>query len=303
MSHLCRLCGFDCAVDRTQQLGRCGIDDGVYVSYAGLHFGEEPFLVGEGGSGTIFFLGCNLRCQFCQNYQISCWDISKPLTGTAKKITTLELVNMFFALEQKGAVNINFVSPTPYVNQIAEAITLARKKGFKLPFVYNTHGYDSQEVLTSLDGLIDIYLPDAKYAIAEVAEKYSKVKNYPEINKKAITRMFEQVGQLQVGENDLAKKGVAVRHLVLPNNLENSFKVLDFLAGFGKETVISLMAQYHPRTELLAEISPELRRPLQAEEYQQVQEYALGLGLENCLIQEMGSHDNYLPDFTKRQSF
>lgn len=299
----CKLCGFECGVDRTKELGRCGIDDGIYISYSGLHFGEEPFLVGAGGSGTIFFLGCNLRCQFCQNYQISQWDISQPLTGTAKKINVNELVEIFFDLKQKGAVNINFVSPTPYVKQIAEAIILAKKKGFKLPFVYNTHGYDSQEALTSLDGLIDIYLPDAKYVIAEIAEKYSRVKNYPEINKKAIIRMFEQVGQLQVGENDLAKKGVAVRHLVLPNNLENSFKVLDFLAGFGKETMVSLMAQYHPRTELLAEISPELQRSLQIEEYQQVQEYALSLGMENCLTQTMESHANYLPDFTKQQSF
>lgn len=303
MSPRCKLCGFECGVDRTKKLGRCGIDDGIYISYSGLHFGEEPFLVGTGGSGTIFFLGCNLCCQFCQNYQISQWETGHPLNGTAKKISLSELVEMFFELKQKGAVNINFVSPTPYVYHIVEAISLARNKGFDLPFVYNTHGYDSVEAIELLNGLIDIYLPDAKYALSEVAEKYSKVKNYPEVNTQAIARMFEQVGQLQVDDNGLATSGVAIRHLVLPENLENSFRVLDQLVRFKKKSVISLMAQYHPRAERLNDISPELRRTLLPAEYQQVVDYALVLGLENCLVQEMGSHEHYLPDFTKENSF
>lgn len=293
----CNLCGFFCNIERSKKSGACKIDDGIYISYYGLHHGEEPFLVGKGGSGTIFFLGCNLRCQFCQNFQISRWENKKRISGTEKKVTIEELVKIFFELKEQGAVNINFVSPTPYVYQIAEAVKTAKEKKIDLPFVYNTHGYDSQEALKLLDGIIDIYLPDAKYADDQIAFKYSGVKNYTSINQNAIREMYRQVGQLEIDARGMGLKGLAVRHLVLPNNLDNSLKVLDFLASFGSEISISLMSQYHPVAKL--EINSELQRTLSKTEYEQVVRYAQDLGLENCLIQEMDSHDNYLPDFEK----
>ncbi len=294
---LCNLCGFYCNIDRSKELGNCQLDDQIYISYHGLHQGEEPFLVGGKGSGTIFFLGCNLRCQFCQNYQISRY------TGGEPEISVPGLVDIFNDLKKSGALNINLVSPTPYVYQIAEAIKLAKQQNFDLPFVYNSHGYDSLEALKLMDGLIDIYLPDCKYSSNALAGKYSGVNNYVEVNQIALREMFRQVCHLKLNEQEIAVNGLVVRHLVLPNNIENSLKVLDFLAGFGREITISLMAQYHPLKSLQTDISPELQRTLKPDEYQLVVDHALKLGLENCLTQELESHQNYIPDFTQKDAF
>jgi putative pyruvate formate lyase activating enzyme len=305
----CNLCGHQCHQDRTKGPGQCLIDDNIYISYYGRHFGEEPFFVGDQsgtsqghGSGTIFFLGCNLRCRFCQNHQISRWSSTNLLRQNEQMVSQNDLVEIFFELKKQGALNINLVSPTPYVFQLARALKLARVKKLNLPIIYNSHGYDSLTALRLMRGLVDIYLPDAKYANDGQGQMYSGVADYVKTNQNAIREMVRQVGHLELA-NGIARKGLVVRHLVLPNNTANSFGVLDFLATLGKEITISLMAQYHARQELLSEVPSELRCTLSQDEYQEVIEYALKLGLDNCLTQDVESHDNYLPDFNLEKSF
>jgi putative pyruvate formate lyase activating enzyme len=236
----CTLCPRRCKVDRSKgQTGFCGITDMPLVSSVGPHFGEESVLVGRGGSGTIFFAGCNLGCVFCQNF-----DISHHRHG--RQVTIEQLAQSMLELQDYGCVNINFVTPTHVIGAIVAAIELARKSGLTLPTVYNAGGYDLVETLQLLEGHIDIYMPDMKYSDSEVAKELSAAPDYPDVNFAAVKEMHRQVGDLQV-ENGLATRGLLIRHLVLPNGLAGSVKIIDFLAEqISPKTVINVMDQYRP---------------------------------------------------------
>jgi len=271
----CTLCPRMCKVNRSKgQIGFCGIGDMPVVSSVGPHFGEERELVGSGGSGTIFFAGCNLGCIFCQNY-----DISHHRHG--RQVTIEELIRSMVEVQNYGCSNINFVTPTHVVPAIAAAIELARKSGLTLPIVYNTGGYDLVETLKLLDGLVDIYMPDMKYADSDVAKELSNAPDYPQINFAAVKEMHRQVGDLQV-EKGLATRGLLVRHLVLPNNLAGSFEIIDFLAEeISTSTTINVMDQYRPCFKA-SEHSQINRRPTR-QEIESVRQYAIEKGL-NVLL-------------------
>jgi putative pyruvate formate lyase activating enzyme len=265
------LCPRNCRVDRGKgQTGFCGIGEAPLVSSVGPHFGEESVLVGHGGSGTIFFAGCNLGCVFCQNFDIS-------HGRQAHDVTIEQLARAMLDLQKYGCSNINFVTPTHVIAAIAAAIELARKKGLTLPMVYNSGGYDSVETLELLDGLIDIYMPDMKYADSAAALELSDAADYPQVNQAAIKEMHRQVGDLHV-EKGLATRGLLVRHLVLPNNLAGSFEIIDFLAEeISVNTTINIMAQYRPCFKAHAH-SKINRRPT-AEEVNSARQYAAEKGL------------------------
>lgn len=267
----CTLCPRECGARRNEgQVGFCGIGDKPVVSSAGPHFGEESVLVGGGGSGTIFFAGCNLGCVFCQNF-----DISHHRHG--RQITVEQLARSMLELQRYGCSNINFVTPTHVVAPIIEALESARKDGMTLPTVYNTGGYDSIETLRLMEGYMDIYMPDMKYSDAKVAEEFSDAADYPRINRDAVREMHRQVGDLQT-ERGLATRGLLVRHLVLPENLAGSFEIIDFLAEHvSARTTINVMEQYRPCYE--ASLHPAVNRRPTAEEIQSVRQYAIKRGL------------------------
>ncbi len=264
-----------CKVDRSKgQIGFCGIGDMAVVSSVGPHFGEESVLVGSGGSGTIFFAGCNLGCIFCQNF-----DISHHRHG--RQVTIEQLIRSMVEVQSYGCSNINFVTPTHVVPAIAAAIELARKSGLTLPIVYNTGGYDLVETLKLLDGLVDIYMPDMKYSDSAVAEELSTAADYPEVNRAAVKEMHRQVGDLQV-EKGLATRGLLIRHLVLPENLAGSFKTIDFLAEeISSSTTINVMDQYRPCYK--AHLYPKINRRPTSQEFQSARRYAIEKGL-NVLV-------------------
>ncbi|MHC4475788.1 MAG: radical SAM protein [Planctomycetota bacterium] len=271
----CTLCPRNCKVERSEgQTGFCGIGEVPLVSSVGPHFGEESVLVGHGGSGTIFFAGCNLGCVFCQNFDIS--------HGRAGRPATIEqLAEAMLSLQSYGCSNINFVTPTHVIAVIAAAIELARKKGLKLPTVYNTGGYDSVETLKLLEGLIEIYMPDMKYADSAGAKELSDAPDYPQINQAAIREMHRQVGDLTV-ENGLATRGLLIRHLVLPNNLAGSSEIIDFLAQkISVNTTINVMGQYRPCFK--AQAHSKINRRPTADEILSARQYAIKKGL-NVLL-------------------
>ena len=267
----CTLCPRQCKVYRGRgQTGFCGIANRAVVSSVGPHFGEESVLVGGGGSGTIFFAGCNLGCVFCQNF-----DISHNRAG--RKMTIGQLAEAMLGLQDYGCSNINFVTPTHVIAAIAAAIELARDAGLKLPTVYNTGGYDSLETLSLLEGFVDIYMPDMKYSDSEVAEELSAAPDYPQVNFAAVKEMHRQVGDLQV-QDGLATRGLLIRHLVLPDNLAGSFDVIDFLAEqISSKTTINVMDQYRPCYK--ASSHPKINRRPTYEEIESVRQYAIKKGL------------------------
>jgi putative pyruvate formate lyase activating enzyme len=271
LSSPCKLCPRNCLVKRKEeQLGYCGIGFEPQVSSAGPHFGEEPVLVGTGGSGTIFFAGCNLRCLFCQNY-----DISHFKRG--EKISIEQLAKIMLSLQRQGCININLVSPSHIAYQAAAAIKIARDEGLNLPIVYNSGGYDSVETLKSLEDFVDIYMPDMKYADSSAAAKYSDAKDYPQINFAAVREMHRQKGDLII-KNGLAVKGLLVRHLVLPNNVAGSKKIIDFLADkISVSTFINIMAQYRPC--YMAAKYPEINLLPDYKYIDELRSYAAGRGL------------------------
>jgi putative pyruvate formate lyase activating enzyme len=238
----CRFCPVNCNADRINgEAGNCMVGRKARVSSYGPHFGEERPISGISGSGTIFFGGCNLRCQFCQN-----WDISQNSAG--EEVDPGELAGIMIKLQELGCHNINLVSPSHIVPQFLEALEIACMKGLEVPLVYNTGGYDSVETLRLLDGVVDIYMPDMKYSDPIVGKKLSLVENYPEINREAVKEMHRQVGDLQVDDNGIAVKGLLVRHLVLPGGLAGTGEISRFLAGeISKDTYINIMAQYRPQ--------------------------------------------------------
>lgn len=295
----CICCGHLCKTDRNNnKIGRCKIfEDTSHIKVAShtLHFGEEPMLVGNNGSGTVFFSNCNLSCVFCQNHQISS-------EGIGEIIDLDKLASYFLDLEREGANNINLVSATHVIYPVLKALKIALLNGLNLPIVYNTNGYDTNELLDCLNGIIDIYLPDLKYFNNEKAIKYSRAENYFDVAINAITTMKNQVGDLIVDENDIAKSGIIIRHLVLPNNESDSYDILIELKERGfLNSYISLMSQYSP--EFMAKDYDNINRKLYVKEYNEVLNFALDLGFENILGQEMESSDNYLPDFRKDKPF
>lgn len=285
----CEICPHKCGIDRTNnKIGRCKSKDTVKVALSSIHKFEEPCISGGNGSGTVFFSNCNLSCDFCQNYEIS-------QLGTGKEITIERLAEIFLSEQEKKANNINLVSPTSYVIQIIEAIKIARKQGLKIPIIYNTNGYENVETIQKLNGYVDIYLPDLKYAENEIAKKYSKIDNYFEIATSAIKEMYNQVGSLEFDSNGIVKKGVIIRHLILPNHTENSKKVLKWIdENMPKDIMVSIMAQYFP-TYRAKEIE-ELNRKITKNEYKKIENFLYSLNLENGYIQEMGKNEeNYVP--------
>jgi putative pyruvate formate lyase activating enzyme len=270
----CDLCARYCNVNRLAgKLGVCKTGLRARVSNYGAHMGEEDPLRGWKGSGTIFFTRCNLRCVFCQNH-----DISQADAGD--EVTSQELAAIMLKLQVMGCHNINLVSPSHVVPQILAALALASQNGLYLPLVYNTGGYDSLEALKLLDGIVDIYMPDMKFANGGHAKKYSRAQDYPQVNRAAVKEMHRQVGDLQIDENGLATQGLLVRHLVLPRNLAGTKQIVSFLADeISVNTYLNLMAQYHPVHD--ASRYPELNRRITASEYNQALQIAKEAGLTN----------------------
>jgi putative pyruvate formate lyase activating enzyme len=268
----CDLCPLCCGVDRTQgELGVCQTGERAQVSSYGPHPGEERPLSGWRGSGTIFFARCNLRCVYCQNA-----DISQHSSG--QEVSPIELAATMLELQGRGCHNINLVSPSHVVPQILAAVELAAQRGLTRPIVYNTGGYDSLETLALLDGVVDIYMPDMKYGDADVAFKYSKVRDYPQVNQAAVLEMQRQVGDLRLDEDEIAWRGLLVRHLVLPGGLAGSALIFKFLAEeVSKNVYLNIMAQYRPAYR--AHQSPELNRRIRPEEYRQAVALAQRYGL------------------------
>ena len=287
----CTICPNNCKVNRIEgKIGLCRANDKVKIALASLHYFEEPCISGEKGSGTVFFSNCNMKCKFCQNYKIS--D-----EGKGKEITIEELADIFINLQKQGANNINLVTPTIYVYQIIEAIKIAKNNGLKIPIIYNSNGYESIKTLKKLEGYIDVYLPDLKYYYNDIAFKYSGVKNYFEYATEAIKEMYKQVGAPSFDENGLIQKGVIIRHLVLPNNIDNSKQVLKWIKeNIDKRVYVSIMAQYFPCYK--AKEMADLNRKLTKEEYEQIEYYVYELNIENGYMQELGEHEEeYVPNF------
>lgn len=295
----CGLCGRRCGANRLLNArGVCrttsASPEHVRCSSHTLHFGEEPMLVGRGGSGTVFFTHCNLRCVFCQNHQIS-------QQGLGEDIGYKDLARIFLGLQDEGAENINLVTPTHYIYPILLALRDAYRDGLTVPLVYNTNGYDSVELLALLDGIVDIYLPDMKYMDAAAAEHYSSAPQYPEVAKAAIKEMYRQTGNV-VLTRAVAKRGVIIRHLLLPNNLAGSYDFLLWLRDEGMTDVtLSLMSQYSPQHR--AHEFPELATRISRNEYKEVVRFAVDLGFTHLLTQGLDSSDLYLPDFQREQPF
>ena len=288
----CEICPHKCGINRLDgKIGRCKAKDKIKIALYSTHNFEEPCISGTKGSGTVFFSNCNLKCIFCQNYEIS-------QKGRGKEITIEELARIFLKQQEKGVENINLVTPTSYVVQIIEAIKIARKNGLRIPIVYNTNGYENVDTIKMLDGYIDVYLPDLKYVDDELGKKYSKVGNYFEIATKAILEMQKQVGKTKVNENGVIKKGIIVRHLVLPGNIENSKKILKWLKeNLNEENYVSVMAQYFP-TYLVKEKEEyeELNRKLTKDELKEIENFIDELDFKNGYIQELGEHEEeYVP--------
>jgi len=292
----CMLCPWDCRIDRTVgRLGVCKGRDRAKVSSAAPHFGEEPMISGTKGSGTIFFSNCNLRCKYCQNYQIS-------QEGLGDEISNEQLADMMLMLESKGCHNINLVSPTHYLPNIISALNIAVQKGLKLPIVYNSNGYEKTDIIEILDGIIDIYLPDIKYSNNDIAVSLSNAPKYVEYNRDALKEMFRQTGNLEMDADGIAVKGLLVRHLVLPADSAGSQRSLRFLANeLSKDVWVSIMAQYKPCYK--ATDDARIDRTILPDEYKRALRWAKEAGLHNIMTQELGSSDILVPDFKKTNPF
>ena len=289
----CNQCPRNCNKERgegnTSSYGYCQVSVRPKVARAALHFWEEPCISGEEGSGTVFFSGCNLRCVYCQNV-----EIAAGVRG--KEITTERLSEIFLELQEKGANNINLVTPSHYYPQVKEAL-LSVKEKLRIPVIANTSSYDSVAALRDMEGLIDIYLADYKYADSALAAKYSHAADYPRVAAAALKEMFRQVGEPQFDERGMMQKGMIIRHLLLPGCLEDSKAVLKFLyETFGDSVFISIMNQYTPLPHV--EKYPELNRRVTEEEYEELVDYAIELGIENGFVQEgETAEDSFIPAF------
>ena len=281
---ICRDCPRNCGVPRGS--GFCGMPDEIRIARAAPHYGEEPCISGTRGSGTVFFSGCNLRCVFCQNYDIS--------TGRyGETVAPERLRDIFLELQDSGVHNVSLVTGNHYVNQIAWALEAAK---LNIPVVWNSSGYDSVEALRKLDGLVQIYMPDLKYLSPALAARYSAAPDYPQVAVKAIREMYRQVGNFVIGEDDILQKGVLIRHLILPGELDNSFDVIDYVAENypGDRVLFSLMSQFTPT----AHCPENLRRGLTQAEYDRCDSYLSLSGIECGFFQELAaSGTEMIPDF------
>lgn len=284
----CTICPHNCGINRlNNQIGRCKSKNIVKIALYSTHNFEEPCISGKKGSGTVFFSNCNMNCVFCQNYEIS-------QQGKGREISIDELASIFIKQQEKDVENINLVTPTSYVPQIIEAIKIARNNGLKLPIVYNTNGYEKVETLKMLEGYIDIYLPDFKYFDNELAKRLSKVDNYFEIVTEALKEMYRQTGKSIFNDDGIMQKGMIIRHLVLPNHILNSRRVLKWINENMHNVYVSVMAQYFPTYK--AKDIDDINRKLTKEEYEQIENYLYRLDLENGYIQELGEHEEeYVP--------
>lgn len=287
MSNRCTACPRNCRVDRSKVTGFCGVNDSFRVARAALHLWEEPCISGTKGSGTVFFSGCNLKCVYCQNFELS-------HEAFGKDISDERLRNIFDELIAQGAHNINLVNPTHYSAKLAE---LFKQEKPSVPVVYNTSGYESIETLKLLDGIVDIYLTDLKYCDSRVSEKYSKARDYFDFANKAICEMKRQQPKDIFDDDGIMQKGVIIRNLILPGNISQSMKALDFiLNNFGNSTIISLMSQYTPCGR--SEEFPTINRRISKREYYTVLDHLESLGFENAFVQELSSaKEEYIPSF------
>ena len=287
----CKICPHNCGINRIKgQVGRCKSGANIKIALSSLHFAEEPCISGKRGSGTVFFSNCNLRCIYCQNYEIS-------QGGKGKEITIQELANIFLELQGKNAHNINLVTPTMYVPQTIQSIKIAKKRGLNIPIIYNSNGYENIETIKMLNGYIDVYLPDLKYFSNEIAKKYSGIDNYFEFATSAIKEMIKQVGTPKFDKEGMIIRGVIVRHLVLPNYLNNSKKILQWIKeNLPKDIWVSVMAQYFPTYKAFND--KYINRKLKLSEYKEIEQFFYTLSFENGYFQDLGKNEEqYVPKF------
>jgi len=292
---VCSVCPRNCLVNREKELGYCQKGNELEISWYGPHFGEEPVISGSRGSGTIFFSGCNLSCVYCQNWQISQESIKTEI------ISVSGLTDIFLKLQNMGCHNINLVSPTIWPLQLIEVIKKAKKKGLKIPIIWNSNAYEKVSTLKKLQGLIDIFLPDYKYSDNNLGLKYSNAPDYSAIAQKAIEEMYKQVGDLKINKKGIAGKGIIVRHLLLPGSFDNSAGCLRFIRQISPNIHLSLMSQYNPVYKAL-KICP-LNREIKAEEYKEIKSLVNKLDFKYGWFQEYNSSKCFNPDFTKNQPF
>lgn len=289
----CNLCPRQCGADRENgKSGICGVSGkNILAARAALHFWEEPCISGERGSGTVFFSGCPLRCVYCQNYQIAGTEVGM-------EIGEERLKEIFLELQEKGAHNINLVTPTHYTPEIIRAIRKAKEQGLRLPIVYNCSGYEKVETLKMLKGIVNVYLTDFKYMEREAAVRYSKAPDYPEIARAALKEMMNQAGEAKFDENGIMQSGVIVRHLLLPGHVRNARAVVKYVyETYGDQLYLSLMNQYTPLPQVKKEF-PELDRRVTEREYQRLISYALEIGVENAFIQDGNTaKESFIPMF------
>lgn len=287
----CEICPHMCKINRNiGKIGRCKSNNKIKIALATVHNYEEPCISGKNGSGTIFFTNCNLNCIYCQNYKIS-------QQGKGYEITIEELANIMLEEQEKKVNNINLVTPTMYAYQIIEAIKLAKSRGLYIPIIYNTNGYENIKTIKALNGYIDVYLPDLKYYSNELSKKYSKIDNYFKYATEAIKEMYKQVGTPVFNENGIIRRGVIIRHLVLPNHIQNSKHILKWIKeNMPEDIYVSIMAQYFPTYK--AKEDNLLNRKLNKKEYKEIEEFLYMLNIKNGYIQELGEHEEeYVPDF------
>ena len=285
MNNACLLCPNKCKVDKTKSKGFCGTDNNIVIAKYYLHKFEEPIISGQNGSGTIFFCGCSLKCVFCQNY-----ELSRSMRG--KTISVQELADIFKQLESLGAHNINLVNPTHYSDQIIKALEIYRPN---IPIVYNTHGYERIEILEKLNNYIDVYLPDVKFFSPNLSLRYTKKSDYFDVTSKAIEFMAKSKPFI-LGEDNMLKQGVLVRHLVLPQGISDSKKILDWFSNIKEIAYINIMSQYTPFGEI--NDYPELKRKLTKREYESVLDYAMSLDINNMYYQDQKSAGTeYIPSW------
>ena len=286
----CKICPRNCNVNRFEKTGYCKCDDNIKIALVSTHYYEEPCISMKNGSGTIFFSNCNMSCKFCQNYEVS-------QQGKGKNVSIERLAEIMIEQQDRNVNNINLVTPTMYVFQIIEAIKIARKNGLTIPIVYNTNSYENVETIKALNGYIDIYLPDLKYYTNELAIKYSNAPHYFDNATKAIMEMKKQVPNYEFDEDGLMKKGVIIRHLILPNYIQNSKNILKWIKeNFDDDIYVSVMAQYFPTYK--AKDDDKINRKITIKEYKEIEKYVYELNLENGYMQDLGKHEEeYVPDF------
>lgn len=297
----CRVCPHSCEVNRIEgDTGFCGQTDALHISSSVQHFGEEPPLVGTRGVGNLFVTACNMRCDYCQNYQISQeWSKGNRTQNNSSQTSYESVAEAMLDLQEQGVHFIGWVSPSHVVPGLLKSLALAREKGLRLPIIYNTNSYDAIETLKLLDGIVDIYLPDLKYADQEVAREFSHIKSYPENSRQAVLEMYRQVGPLKINEQGLAEKGLLVRHLVLPGLMQSTWETLCFIAlELSSSVPLSLMSQYRP----VHKAATTLNRRITCEEYDQAIVWAEELGFESLFLQSLESKVHNLPDFSSPDS-